>query len=186
MKLSDGTLPWLIQAGSVVDSASEAIPKGPMGGPCGDGPFGSDGWEFARFGAEIGLRLSHDSAGRRGKGWEDSVEGKSALSAALATFVATCRTLHDLQPLYMVPMAPTSSARIEAQAQLIAALLRLNDALDTWTYEPYFISIACVVPEAQRDSNPRFGWHAYLLRELELAKQVGALPLAANEALASI
>jgi hypothetical protein len=186
VRLSDGTLRWLLQARRVVNSASEAIPDLPIMGPCGNGPFGSAGWERAKFSVEIGLRLSHYSAIVRGKGWEESGEGKSALSAALATDVATCRTLHDLQSLYMVPMAPTSSARIEAQAQLIAALLRLNDALDTWTYEPYYISIACVVPEAQRDSNPRFGWHAYLLRELELAKQVGALPLAANEALASI
>jgi len=179
VKLSDGALPWLLQARSVVDSASEAIPKGPIMGPCGNGPFGSDGWEFARFGAEIGLRLSHYSAIVRGKGWEESGEGKSALSAALATFVATCRTLHDLQPLYMVPMAPTSSARIEAQAQLVAALLRLDDALDTWTNEPYFSTAAEF--KAYRDSNPRFGWHAYLLRELELAKKVGVLPLATAE-----
>ncbi len=184
MKLSDGALPWLLQARSVVNCASKSIPRGPMGGPCGDAPWASAKYEIAGFGEEIGLRLSHHSAIVRGKGWEESGEGKSALSAALATFVATCRTLHDLQPLYMVPMAPTSSARIETQAQLVAALLRLDDALDTWTNESYFSTAAEF--KAYRDSNPRFGWQAYLLRELELAKKVGVLPLAANEALASI
>ena len=179
MKLSDGALPWLLQARSAVDSASEAIPKRPLMGPCGNGPFGSEGWEFAHFSAEIGLRLSHYSAIVRGKGWEESGDGQSALSAALATFVATCRTLHDLQPLYLLPMTPSSSPRIAAQAQLIAALLRLDDALDTWTIEPYFSTAAEF--EAYRDSNPRFGWHSYLLRELELAKQVGVLPPSERE-----
>ena len=96
------------------------------------------------------------------------------LSAALTTFTVACRTLHDLQPLYLVPTKPTYSARIEAQVQLIAALLRLDDALDTWTNEPYFSTAAEF--ESHREFNPRFGWSTYLLRDLALAKQAGALP----------
>lgn len=116
-------------------------------------------------------------------------------------YFATCHALQGLQPLYLIPNTPGNAARIAAQALLICSLYQLatwlgevaygkvrrvgKERLDPWGPRDVELYSPIGPPEAfSEPRHPEFA--AYLLGELKLAKKVGVLPLAANEALTSI
>lgn len=185
MILSEEVLPWLQDAWGAVDRAAAAIPT--VRHPrlrCGNAV-----WARGAFGPEselfdLGLDLLHGSRGRQFPGWEDTAEGQAVLSNGLTTLVATFRALQDLQPLYLHSRKSASAERIEAQTQLIAALLRLEDALEHWTEMPLIDTGERPADDQQHfQVIPQSEWRAYLLTELSLAKQAGVLrPMSAKSA----
>ena len=188
MRLHEEVLPWLQVAWSAVDRASAAIPTVRHPKPrCGNPDLErmAFGPEFGLF--DLGLDLLHRSRARQFPGWEATAEGQEVLSNGLATLVATFRALQDLQPLYLLSGESASAERIEAQAQLIAALLRLEDALGHWTELPLIDTGERLAGDQQQlQVFPQSGWRAYLLTELSLARQAGVLwPVSAKSAATS-
>ena len=184
MRLSDDTLEWLIETRYAVDAVTRAhIPS--SGHWCGT----SDFWPGRPEKLEAGRAFSLVTA--RWFGfllWPDPRRATHRYFRGITptrAYYTACRELQGLQPLYLIPNTPANAARIAAQALLICSLYQLAAWLgevplgkagevDQWTGQPLPFS---------EPRHPELG--AYLLRELELAKKVGVLPLAANEVLTS-
>ena len=190
MRLSDDTLEWLIETRYAVDAVTRAhIPS--SGHWCGTSEFmyaGLPGELEARRAFSL-VTARSDWRGRFGfLLWPDPRRATHRYFRGITptrAYYAACRALQGLQPLYLIPNTPANAARIAAQALLICSLYQLAAWLgevplgkagevDLWTGQPLLLS---------EPRHPEFG--AYLLRELELAKKVGVLPLAANEVLTS-
>lgn len=190
MRLSDDTLEWLIETRYAVDSATRA--HIPSSGWCGTSAF-----MYEDLPAELEARRAFSFVTARSD-WRGRFGFLLRPDPSRAThryfrgitptqaYYAACRELQGLQPLYLIPKTPANAARIAAQALLICSLYQLAAWLgevplgkagevNPWTGQPWPLS---------EPQHPELG--AYLFRELELAKKVGVLPLAANEALASI
>ena len=205
MRLSDDTLEWLIETRYAVDSATRA--HIPSSGWCGTSAF-----MYAGLPAELEARRAFslvtarsDWRGRFGfllppnprRATHRYFRGITPIQA----YYAACRELQGVQPLYLIPNTPANAARIAAQALLICSLYQLaawlgevpygkvrqvsKERLDPWGPREVERFSPIGPPEAfSEPRHPEFG--AYLLGELKLAKKVGVLPLAANEALTSI
>lgn len=185
MRLSDGTLEWLIETRYAVDEATSA--HIPNSGWCGTSAF-----MYAGLPAELESRRAISLVGARLRGRYDFLLRPDPSRAThryfrgitpTQAYYDTCRELQGLQPLYLIPNTSANAARIAAQALLICSLYQLAAWLgevplgkagevNLWTGQPLFLS---------EPRHPEFA--AYLLRELELAKKVGILPLATSEAL---
>ena len=187
MRLSGDTLEWLIETRYAVDKATSA--HIPNSGWCGTSAFMYEGLP-----AELESRRAISLVGARLRGRYDFLLRPDPRRAThryfrgitpAQAYYAACRALQGLQPLYLIPNTPANAARIAAQALLICSLYQLA----AWLGEVPLGKAGKVNVWGQpvtfsEPRHPEFG--AYLLRELELAKKVGVLPLAANEALTSI
>lgn len=188
MRLSDDTLEWLVETRYAVDAVTRAhIPS--SGHWCGTSDLwpGRPAEREARRAFSLVTARSDDW---RGRGdfllWPDPRRANYRYFRRFTptrAYYDACRALQGLQPLYLIPNTPANAARIAAQALLICSLYQLAAWLgevplgkagevDQWTGQPLPFS---------EPRHPEFG--AYLLRELELAKKVGILPLATSEAL---
>ena len=178
MRLSDGTLEWLIETRYAVDEAARA--HIPSSGWCGTSDFLYQGLP-----AEGEARRAFLLVGARLRGRYDFLLQPDPRRAThryfrgntpAQAYYAACRALQELQPLYLIPNTPANAARIAAQALLICSLYQLA----AWLGEVPW-GTACKVGAwggplpFSEPRHPEFG--AYLLRELELAKKVGVLPL---------
>lgn len=187
MRLSDDTLEWLIETRYAVDEATSA--HIPNSGWCGTSAFMYEGLP-----AELEARRALSLVGARLRGRYDFLLRPDPSRAThryfrgttpTQAYYAACRALQGLQPLYLIPNTPANAARIAAQALLICSLYQLA----AWLGEVPLGKAGEVNAWGQpvtfsEPRHPEFA--AYLLGELKLAKKVGVLPLAANEALTSI
>ena len=185
MRLNDDTLEWLIETRYAVDAATRA--RIPNSGWCGTSDFLYQGLP-----AEGEARRALSLVGAKLRGRYDFLlqpdprrptHGYFRGITPTQAYYAACRALHGLQPLYLIPNTRANAARIAAQALLIFSLYQLAAWLgevplgkagkvDKWTGKPLPVS---------EPQHPEYG--AYLLRELELARKVGILPIATSQAL---
>ena len=187
MRLSDDTLEWLIETRHAVDAATSA--HIPNSGWCGTSAFMYEGLP-----AEGEARRALSLVGVRLRGRYDFLLRPDPSRAThryfrgitpTQAYYAACREVQGLQPLYLIPNTPANAARIAAQALLICSLYQLA----AWLGEMPWGKAGKVNAWGQpvtfsEPRHPEFA--AYLLVEVKLAKKVGVLPLAANEALTSI
>ena len=176
MKLHDATLSWLIEMRHRVDRATYA--HLPSSGWCGTSDFLYNNLppERAARRAFMLAGVRSERSGRSGYVLE-SVMLRPATEETgddVALFYATCRALHGLQPLYLIPVTPDTAERRAAQSLLICSLYQLGAWLGEVPLE--VTGRDMFLPSTPR--HPEFA--AYLLRELQLAKEVGVLPLTAG------
>lgn len=180
MRLSDDTLEWLIETRYAVDEATRAhIPS--SGHWCGT----SDLWPGRPAEREAQRAFSLVTARPEWRGRFGFLLGPDPRRAThryfrgitpTRAYYAACRALQGLQPLYLIPNTPANAARIAAQALLICSLYQLAAWLGEvpWGTAGKVGAWGGPLPFSE-PRHPEFG--AYLLRELELAKKVGVLPL---------
>ena len=94
------------------------------------------------------------------------------LARASSACLAIGRELHLLQPLYLLPKSEDHRDRIAAQARLIATLSVLSSLLHDAMRE-------VGMPYPPQHLNKFAQLRAHLYAELDLAKEVGVLPLVA-------
>jgi len=182
VRLNDSTLNWLITTRRVVDQIAAA--GVPDFGWCGTSK--AMGWDFSPANVEIrrvfklaGLTdlLARPEMTRDGV--TDPVPRTALIDRGPTFFVDTCRTLQDLQPLYLIPSTQANAPRIAAQTRLVCSLYRLA------------VRLVGIEEGDDRDEGRLFQgkdplmskYSAYLLAELETAKKAGVVPLAATEVL---
>jgi hypothetical protein len=184
VRLNDSTLDWLIKTRRIVDQIAAA--GEPEFGWCGTSRMG---WDLSPGNLAItsvfrlaGLSDLPTQPKTTGNDGSDPVPRTNLIDRGPTFFVDTCRTLQDLQPLCLIPHTPENTMRITAQTQLVCSLYRLA------------VRLVGIEEGDDRDEGRLFQgtdplmskYSAYLLAELQMAKKAGVLPLAANEALASI
>ena len=209
MKLNDSTLEWLIGTRHAVDRA--IAPSGPDKEIVGFNKCGTSDFLMeqlyqvhpaviaaSRAFTLAGFPDGWMKVGRRGPLLRRENEVRHPPRYFLGTptraYYDTCHVLQGIQPLYLIPKTPANAARIVAQTLLICSLYQLaawlgevpygkvrkarEERRDTWSVSTQLLA----PPEPfSEPRHPEFA--AYLLRELELAKKVGILPLATSEAL---
>jgi hypothetical protein len=178
MKLSDSTLEWLIETRYAVDAVTRAhIPR--SGHWCGT----SDFWPGRPEKLEAGRAFSLVTEEWFGfLLWPDPKRATHRYFRGITptrAYYTACRELQGLQPLYLIPNTPANAARIAAQALLICSLYQLAAWLGEvpWGKAGKVGAMGRPLPFSE-PRHPEFA--AYLLRELELAKKVGTLPLATS------
>jgi hypothetical protein len=171
MRLSDDTLEWLIETRYAVDEATSAhIPR--SGHWCGTSDFWPGRPEKLEAGRAFSLVTDHWFGFLL---WPDPRRATHRYFRGITptrAYYTACRELQGLQPLYLIPNTPANAARIAAQALLICSLYQLA----AWLGEVSQVDLWLCQTSGRR--HPEFA--AYLLRELELAKKVGILPLATS------
>ena len=207
MRLSDDTLEWLIETRYAVDRA--IAPTGPDKETAKFSKCGTSDWlnqelyeqhpaviAASRAFALAGFPDDWMRVGRRGpllkKEHEVRHPHRYFVGIPTRAYYATCHVLQGLQPLYLIPKTPANAARIAAQTLLICSLYQLAAWLGEVPYgnvgkvrkerrDGWSLSTQLLAPPKpfSEPRHPEFA--AYLLRELELAKKVGILPLATSE-----
>jgi len=181
VRLNDSTLDWLIKTRRIVDQIAAA--GAPEFGWCGTSRMGWDlspgNLAITRVFRLAGLSDLPTQPKTTGNDGSDPVPRTKLIEIAPKVLVDTCRTLQDLQPLYLIPSTQANAPRIAAQTRLVCSLYRLA------------VRLVGIEEGDDRDEGRLFQgkdplmskYSAYLLAELETAKKAGVVPLAATEVL---